>query len=264
MRLGRAAAAGALALLLGCSAAPVPAPLPTVMAATQRSGFDDMGPSTQAMQRDDSANPAMLWVEGGRQLWARAPAASARACASCHGALGGMRGVATRYPAWDAQLGRPVNLETRINLCRQRHQGQPPWTAEHEDLLGLEAAVALQSRGLPIAPPADPRLAPFRARGKALFNQRIGQLDLSCAQCHDQRAGARLAASLIPQGHATGYPIYRLEWQALGSLSRRLRGCMTGVRAQPLEPGSVELVELELHLAARAVGMPVETPAVRP
>ena len=31
-----------------------------------------------------------------------------------------------------------------------------------------------------------------------------------------------------------------------------------------LVAGSVEMVELELHLAARAMGMPVETPAVRP
>jgi hypothetical protein len=67
-----------------------------------------------------------------------------------------------------------------------------------------------------------------------------------------------------PQGQATGYPIYRLEWQAPGSLARRIRNCMTGVRAEPLVAGSVEMVELELHLASRAMGMAVETPAVRP
>jgi sulfur-oxidizing protein SoxA len=117
---------------------------------------------------------------------------------------------------------------------------------------------------LPIAPDPDPRLQPFRARGAQLYAQRIGQLDLSCAQCHDQLAGRKLAGSVIPQGHPTGYPLYRLEWQGLGSLQRRVRGCMTGVRAEPFAAGSVDYVELELHLAWRAMGMALETPAVRP
>ncbi|MGV3571752.1 MAG: sulfur oxidation c-type cytochrome SoxA [Ramlibacter sp.] len=254
-RARRLLACVAVAVLLGCAAAPVADP--------RRSGFDDMGASTQAMQRDDAGNPAMLWVQDGEQLWRAAPA-NARSCASCHGEPASMRGVAARYPAWDTPLRRPVNLGTRINLCRERHQGQRPWPGEHQELLSLEALVGLQSRGQPIAPPADSRLLPHRARGEALYRERIGQLDLSCAQCHDERAGGRLGAALIPQGHAAGYPLYRLEWQALGSLGRRLRNCMTGVRAEPFAHGSEEMAQLELYLAARATGMAVETPAVRP
>lgn len=230
----------------------------------RRSGFEDMSPATQAMQRDDALNPAMLWAAEGEQLWARAPSASSRSCAGCHGEPAALRGVATRYPAWDEVLGRPVDLATRISLCRERHQGQPAWPAEHDELLALETLVGLQSRGLPIALRPDPRLAPHAARGEALFRQRMGQLELSCAQCHEQHAGRKLAGSLIPQGHATGYPIYRLEWQGLGSLWRRVRGCMTGVRAEPFAAGSIEFTELELYLANRAQGMKVETPAVRP
>lgn len=69
---------------------------------------------------------------------------------------------------------------------------------------------------------------------------------------------------MIPQAHPTGYPIYRLEWQGLGSLQRRLRNCMTGVRAEPFAYGAQEMVELELYLAARARGMASEAPPVRP
>jgi L-cysteine S-thiosulfotransferase len=246
----------AASVLAACAATPARAP--------QRSGFEDMGASTQALQRDDTANPAMLWVEDGRQLWMRTGGPQSTSCAACHGDVAAMKGVAVRYPALDETLRRPVNLGTRINLCRQRHQQLPAWPAEHQELLSLEALVGLQSRGLPIAPPRDARLEPFRARGEALFQQRIGQLDLSCAQCHDQRAGGRLGGTLLPQGQANGYPIYRLEWQALGSLGRRIRNCMSGVRAEPLAHGSAEMAELELHLAARAMGMPLETPAVRP
>jgi sulfur-oxidizing protein SoxA len=231
----------------------------------RRSGFDDMSPATQAMQRDDAQNPGMLWVGEGEALWRKKAGRGDKACADCHGdAAVAMRGVAARHPAWDRAAERPVNLAQRINLCRQRHQQAPPLAAESADLLGLEAFVARQSRGLPIAPDPDPRLAPFRERGRLLFEQRIGQLDLSCAQCHDANAGRRLGGSLIPQGHPTGYPIYRLEWQALGSLQRRLRNCMTGVRAEPYAYGAPELTALELYLATRAAGLTVDAPAVRP
>jgi sulfur-oxidizing protein SoxA len=229
----------------------------------RRSGFDDMSPATQAMQRDDLQNPGMLWVQDGAALWAKPLSSERKACAGCH-TVASMRGVAARYPAFDAVLQRPVNLGQRINLCRERHQRAAPHAYESPDLLALESFVGHQSRGLPIAPPEDVRLQPYRARGEAMYQQRLGQLDLSCAQCHDQRAGLRLGGNLIPQGRASGYPLYRLEWQSLGSLQRRLRNCLTGVRAEPYAYGDMALIELELYLARRDQGMAIETPAVRP
>ena len=262
MGLGwRSGLAGLCALaLVACAIEPggtVPDP--------RRSGFDFMGPSTQAMQRDDMQNPAMLWVQDGADLWQRKSGRSALACADCHGdAATSMRGVATRYPALDSASASPLTLGQRINQCVSQRQQAPVLAAESRELLGLESHVALQSRGLPLAPPQDRRLDRFVQQGAALFAQRMGQLDLSCAQCHDQRAGQRLGGSVIPQGHATGYPIYRLEWQGMGSVQRRLRNCMTGVRAEPFAYGAPEMVALELYLAQRARGMVLETPAVRP
>lgn len=251
--------AAALAVIVSACSAPAPPPdVPP-----RRSGFADMTPATQALQRDDSQNPAMLWVQEGETLWNQPAGNAGRSCASCHGdARTSQRGVAARYPRYDAALGRPVTLGQRIERCRGEHQGAPALTGDAA--VALETYVAFQSRGLPIAPDDDARLVPHRTRGEELFRQRLGQLNLSCAQCHDERAGAHLGGSVIPQGHATGYPIYRLEWQGMGTLGRRLRNCLTGVRAEPFGPGAIEWVELELHLAGRARGMPLETPAVRP
>jgi sulfur-oxidizing protein SoxA len=221
-----------------------------------RSGYADMSPATQALQRDDTQNPAWLWVADGERRFSAD-------CSRCH-SLPSLRGVASRYPALDDVLRKPVTLADRINGCRVRHLKTVPLAPESDELLALEAVVALQSRGLPIAPDRDPRLQPWRDAGRALFNRRMGQLDFSCAQCHDQHAGGRLAGATIPQGHPTGYPIYRLEWQGLGSLQRRLRNCMTGVRAEPFADGSDEAMALVLHLMDRAAGMITETPAVRP
>jgi sulfur-oxidizing protein SoxA len=241
--------------------------LPSPVHATdlRRSGLDFMGPQTRAMQLDDTLNPGMLWVAEGESHWKVAPGASNKSCAGCHGdASRSMRGVAARYPAFSPSLARPVTLAQRINLCRQAHQMARPWAHESQELLALEAYVGHQSRGMELMPGGDPRLVPFRERGLDLFRRRMGQLDLSCAQCHDGLAGGRLGGSAIPQAHPTGYPLYRLEWQGLGSLQRRLRNCMSGVRAEPFPPDASEWVELELYLTWRARGMTLETPAVRP
>lgn len=249
-RLSVAAAACALAW------AAVAAQVQAQAQDSRRSSLLEMSPATQALQQDDGLNPGMLWLKGGEQDFARD-------CKRCH-EPGAMRGVAARYPAWDERLGQPLTLQGRIQQCRVRHLQQPPLPADHDKLLGLQTYVAHASRGLPIAPPEDPRLRPWQARGAALFGQPLGQLALSCAQCHDQHAGGRLAGVVIPQGHPTGYPQYRLEWQTMGALPRRLRNCMTGVRAEPFAPESDEFLALELYLMQRAAGMPLEAPAVRP
>jgi sulfur-oxidizing protein SoxA len=231
----------------------------------RRSGFTFMAPDTQAIQNDDTANPGMLWVLDGEALWKSKIGAADKSCADCHNDVSGsMRGVAARYPAFDKTLGRPVNLEQRINLCRAEKQQATPLAYESRDLLALTAFVSKQSREMPIEAGADSQLEPFVAKGRELFMRRQGQLNLSCANCHDDNWDKRLAGSAITQAHPTGYPLYRLEWQSVGSLQRRLRACIFGIRAQPYDIGAPELVELELYLMSRARGMPIETPAVRP
>jgi L-cysteine S-thiosulfotransferase len=200
-----------------------------------------------------------------------------------------MKGVAARHPAQAATISNPQaastrgaatpagphnrhavqshavqNLAGRINQCRTARQGLPALPRESDTLLQLETAIALTSRGLPITPDRSPAADALATHGQALWQRRMGQLDLSCAQCHDERAGLSLGGSTIPQAHATGYPVYRLEWQAVGSLARRMRGCLVGVRAQPFAPDALEWLALEVWLARRAQGMVIEAPGVRP
>jgi sulfur-oxidizing protein SoxA len=221
--------------------------------AERRSGYEFMGRETRAMQDDDATNPALFWLADGEALWNRKDGAGA--CSGCHG---DMKGVAARYPKVIA--GRAVNLEQQINVCRTERQKAPAFAYESRELLALTAFVARQSRGLPIEASWNERAQ----AGQELFNRRMGQLNLACAQCHDDNWGKQLAGNTIPQAHPTGYPIYRLEWQGLGSLQRRLRNCMIGLRAEPYPYGSPEFADLELYLMWRARGMKLETPAVRP
>jgi len=175
-----------------------------------------------------------------------------------------MHGVAARYPAFDARLARPITLMQRIEQCREDRQHTTPLSADSDGLLGLAAYVGLQSRGMPVHVAIDGPAQPFFEVGRTLFTLRQGQLNLSCSQCHDGLAGQSLGGSVIPQGQPNGYPEYRLEWQGMGSLDRRIRNCLVGVRAEPLPPDGPESTSLQLYLAWRANGLPVETPAVRP
>ncbi|HMK78983.1 MAG TPA: sulfur oxidation c-type cytochrome SoxA [Xanthobacteraceae bacterium] len=233
--------------------------------AERRSGYDDMSAATRAMQDDDTANPATLAVLDGEALWKRKAGDAGKACADCHGdAETAMRGVAARYPAFSPARGRPIDLEQRINLCRTDKQKATPLPYESRDLLALAAYLGKQSRGLPIAVAQDERTKPFIEAGARIFAARQGQLNLSCQNCHDDNWGRKLAGVPLVQGHPNGYPLYRLEWQSVGSLQRRLRNCMIGMRAEPFPYGADENVDLELFLMWRARGMKVETPAVRP
>ncbi len=232
---------------------------------TRKSGYEFMQPATQALQRDDSQNPAMLWVKDGEARWSQAEGRHGKSCASCHGgATTTMKGVAAKYPSFSTSLKRVINLQQQINFCRSERQGATPFALENQTLLGLESYVALQSRGMPTTPARDAATIAAQNKGQALFNQRLGQIDLSCKDCHVDLAGRSLAGNLIPQAHPTGYPLYRLEWQAVGGLQRRLRNCMVGVRAEPHAYGSEEMVALEAYLAKRAAGMKLESPGVRP
>jgi sulfur-oxidizing protein SoxA len=231
----------------------------------RRSDSEFISADTRTMQNDETANPGMLAVLDGETLWNEKAGASNKSCADCHGdAAVSMKGVAARYPSFAPELGRPVDLEQQINLSRATDQKSAPLAFESKELLALTVYIARQSRGMPVAVKQTAQSKPFIEAGRAIFERRQGQLDLSCAQCHDDNWGKKLAGSLIPQAQPTGYPIYRLEWQEVGSLQRRLRGCMSAVRAEPYDYGAPELVDLEYFLMWRARGMTIETPAVRP
>jgi sulfur-oxidizing protein SoxA len=247
-----------LALLAGgafAQEAPRPSPL--------KPGPDFQSDDVRALQADDFANPGLLWVARGGELW-RAAGANGRRCADCHGEdAASMKGVAARYPRHDPALGRVTDLFGRLDACRTREQGGPALARESAEALALETFVAHQSRGIALAVATD---GPARAtweKGRVLYFTRIGQMNLACAHCHDARWGRTLLAEPISQGHPAGWPAYRLEWQSVGSLQRRLRACFFGVRARQPDYGSEDLVALELYLADRARGLAVEAPGVR-
>jgi sulfur-oxidizing protein SoxA len=261
MRAGLALAAAAFGML---AATPAASQQRAIAPDRLKSGFEFLGPDLKAMQQDEFANPGMLWVERGHKLWSTPAGAGGQSCESCHGdARASMKGVAARYPVADKSSGRLMTVERRVLQCRVERQRAAPLAWESQDLLALGAYVSAQSRGMPIEVGIDGAARkPFEA-GQTLYFRRLGQMNLSCAQCHDANWDKTLFAGPVTQGQPNGYPAYRLEWQTLGSLERRLRACLSGIRAEMFPYGSEEHAELALYLAWRAQGLPVEAPAVR-
>lgn len=237
---------------------------PASRPASPKHGTVFQSPATQALQADDGANPAMLWVGQGETLWSAPAGLENKSCATCHAdGTQSMKGIAATYPKLDPKSGQLLNLESRINQCREQHMHAPAYTYESAQLLALTAYVTIQSRGMPRQVTVDGPAAAHFERGRAFYMTRQGQLNLACAQCHDDNVGEKLRGDTISQGQTLGWPGYRLEWQTMGSLHRRLRACSLGVRAEILPFGSPDYVALELYLAWRSKDLPLESPAVR-
>jgi L-cysteine S-thiosulfotransferase len=229
-----------------------------------RSASEFLSPAMKSEQHDLALNRGMLWVDQGAALWSTPTGPNGKTCVTCHQApIASMRGVAARYPKVNATTGQLLNLEGRINACRAENLQAEPLPYESNELLGLTAFVAFQSRGMKPNVDIGGAAQSWFEKGQSAWRERQGQLNVACAQCHDDNVGRKLRGDTISSGVGTGYPAYRLEWQSLGSLHRRLKACQLGVRAIQFNQGAPEYLALELYLAWRARDLPLEAPALR-
>ena len=211
-----------------------------------------MGESTRAMQRDDTQNPAMLWVGDGEALW------------DSEGRR--KRQVVRRLPRQrreqHARRRRPLS-QVRATGGRRRHARAAHQPLPRAPSAGrpVQAGKRRASRPRELRRDAVARHAGRAAAGRRTHAsgrrggpQRSTSSASASSTCRARSAttatgASSLAGAPIPQGHANAYPIYRLEWQSVGSLQRRLRNCMSGVRAEVPPFGAQELVRLEAYLA---------------
>jgi sulfur-oxidizing protein SoxA len=264
MRLFVAALTAGLVLSLASLVWSQSDPLAKHMSGDKKSGYVYAEPQTRAMQDDDFTNPGFLWVDKGKALWSKVDGTLGKSCASCHGADGSqLKGAAARYPKYDAKLGKLIDIEQRINLERTEKMGAPAFAWESEDLLAMTAFVKLQSRGMPVDVATGGPARSYWLKGKQYYETRRGQLDMACAECHVQNTNRKLRTETLSQGQSNGFPTYRLSWETLGSVQRRFRECNTQIRAEPEPYGSDDYVALELYVASRGQGLPVESPSVR-
>lgn len=227
------------------------------------SGWRFRSDETQALQMDDFENPAFVAVEQAEDQFATVEGNAGKSCADCHDDVSEFKGLRAGLPRWDEAKGKPETLEHIINDCRTERMEAEPWKWEATQMVNMTALIGLQSRGMPVAVISDGPMQSVWEKGKELYYTRVGQLDMSCANCHENNYGNMIRADHLSQGQINGFPVYRLKWAGLGSIHRRFKGCMKNIRAKPYKRGSEEFVALETYLATRGNGLSVETPAVR-
>lgn len=227
------------------------------------SGWRFRDTETRAMQKDDFDNPMFLFVDAGLEAWNAAEGSQNKSCADCHNEIAdSMKGVRAAMPKVNA-AGELWSLENYINDCRETRMGAEPWTWNSQEMKNMTAAIGLQSRGMPVNVAIDGPAAPFWEKGKEMYYTRFGQLEMSCANCHEDNFGKYIRSDHLSQGQINGFPLYRLKDQGAVSIHQRFVGCVRDTRGETFKPGSPELRELELYVASRGAGLPVETPAVR-
>ncbi len=225
------------------------------------SGWRFRTPETQALQTDDFDNPAMVFVDQALDLWETVDGTEGKSCASCHEDVEAFAGLSATMPkVIDGQL---TTMEDLINGHRSKVMGAEPWKWSGGEMQSMVALIGLQSRGMPMTVAIDGDAAPYWEKGKEMYYTRYGQLELSCANCHEDTYGNMIRADHLSQGHTNGFPTYRLKQAKLISKHNRFRGCIRDTRAETFAEGSDEFRALELYVASRSNGLHVETPAVR-
>lgn len=228
------------------------------------SGWHFRSDETQALELDDFENPALVYTDQALDTWNAVEGSEGKSCASCHDDVEtSMQGVRAVYPKWDEKAGEVQTLSMQINDCREANMGAEPYKYDSAPMAAMEALISLQSRGMPVDVAIDGPAAETWEQGKELYYTRTGQLELSCANCHEQNYGNMIRADHLSQGQINGFPTYRLKNAKLNTVHGRFKGCVRDTRAETYAAGSPEFVALELYVASRGNGLSVEAPAVR-
>lgn len=227
------------------------------------SGWVYRSDETQSLQADDFENPAMIFVDEGIDLWNEVDGSEGKSCASCHGDPDELAGVSATYPKWSDAIDGVRTLTMQVNGCRTDQMGAEPLKYDGGDMLNLTALITSVSRGMPVSVAIDGPVQSAWEMGKDLYYTRTGQLELSCANCHEDNYGNNIRADHLSQGQVNGFPTYRLKNAKLNGVHSRFRGCVRDTRAETYAVGSDEFIALELYVASRGNGLSVEGPSVR-
>jgi len=207
--------------------------------------------------------PYELNIEEGKKLFTT-PFKNGKTYASCFKNNG--IGIKQDYPYYDTKAGKLVTLEGAINACREAN-GEEPLKWQKGPIADISAYMAYTSRGNKIdikIPAEEGALAAYEA-GKQHFYAKRGQLNMSCADCHQYNAGNRVRADILSPalGHTSHFPVYRSKWGGLGTIHRRYGGCNKQVRAKPYKPQSAEYANLEYFETYMSNGLESNGPGAR-
>lgn len=207
--------------------------------------------------------PYEIAIDEGKELF-ETPFANGKTYAGCFENDG--IEVRQNYPYFDLEQGQVITLEFAINQCREAN-GEEPLPYRKGDIAAISAYMAYTSRGqtIDVEIPDDPRALAAYEMGKQYYYTKRGQLNFACSDCHVVSSGTKLRSETLSPalGNTSHFPVYRLEWNEIGTLHRRFVGCNQQVRAKPFKPQSEVYRNLEFFLTYMSNGLKFNGPGVR-
>ena len=213
--------------------------------------------------------PTEEWIEVGEEIYNKA-FANGKSFKSCfpNPALAG-----AMYPMFDEKRKEVITSTVAINECLTAN-GEKKWNTSKGKLAHLQAYFAYEATEAEKV--VDVQIKSTAAaeayeRGKEYYYTQRGYLKLNCANCHVQGAGQRVRNESLSQllGHTTHFPVYRLKWGAgnpangLGTLERRMGGCIKDEGQVPPKADSQEMRELLFFMAYMSNGLKFDGPDIR-
>ena len=220
-------------------------------------------PSREQWESIEEFPPYELNIERGETLY-KTPFKNGKNYASCF--KNGGKGIKQNYPYFDTVSGKVKTLEQEINECREKN-GEEALKWKKGKMADISSYMAYTSRGnkTNIVIPSDPRAMAAYEKGKMGFYAKRGQLNMSCADCHQWNAGNRIRADILSPalGHTTHFPVYRSKWGGLGTMHRRYGGCNKQVRSKPYKAQSDQYRNLEYFHTYMSNGLEQNGPGAR-
>ena len=173
--------------------------------------------------------------------------------------------IKQNYPYYDTKRDEIVTIGMAVNECRVKN-GEKPLKYGKGDIAKIIAYLAYKSRGkrINIKIPSANAAKAYEA-GKKLFYKQRGYLAISCNECHVKSAGKRIRAEALSPalGSTTEMPVYRIKWGGLGTLQRRLVGCIKDTGSEKPKMQSKPVKELAYFLTYMSNGMKLFGPDTR-
>lgn len=227
------------------------------------SGWHFREDDTRAMEKDDFDNPGMVFADRGLDMWNQSIGVKGESCAGCHNGPESMKGLRAVLPRVDSTSGKLMIMEDYINQCVTERMGLEKWGLTSSKMKDMLSLISLQSRGAVQNVAIDGPAATYWQKGKEIYYTRYGQLEMSCANCHEDNYGKFIRSDHLSQGQISGFPVYRLKDADVLSAQQRFIGCVRDTRAETFKAGSDEFKALELYVASRGNGLAIEGVGVR-
>ncbi|HFU76270.1 MAG TPA: sulfur oxidation c-type cytochrome SoxA [Arcobacter sp.] len=177
------------------------------------------------------------------------------------------------YPYYSQERKQVVTLTQAINECLV-NAGEKKLNEKKGTMAFIQAFMAQSTQDaekkVNIKIESAEAAAAYE-RGKQYYYAQRGYLKLSCATCHVQGTAQRVRNESLSQllGHTTHFPVYRLKWgkgkveNGLGTLERRMQGCIKDQGQNPPKTSSNEMKELLYFMSYMSNGMMVDGPDLR-